>query len=235
MRLSRLTICAMAVCAAGCSGVQSTLSPGGRSAERVADLFWWMTGIGAVIWVAVIAIAAYAVAARDHPGRRRQAHILIYCGAGVPAVVLTVLLIYGLGMLPELIAPAPEGSLRITVLGEQWWWRVRYEPPGRPPFESANEVHLPVGEPVQFLLNSKDVIHSFWIPSLGGKMDMIPGRTNRLTLHPTRTGTYRGVCAEYCGTGHAHMAFQAIVVTRAEFDLWTERQSQSAITAEAQP
>lgn len=110
----------------------------------------------------------------------------------------------------------------------QWWWRVRY--PGDETNEAAelaNEIRLPVGEPVQFLLQSEDVIHAFWIPSLGGKIDMIPGRTTRLTLTPTRTGTFRGACAEYCGESHAQMNFDVIVMERPEFNAWLEHQRQS--------
>jgi cytochrome c oxidase subunit 2 len=209
----------------GCSGVQSTLSPAGREAERIAALFWWMTGGAAVIWAAVIILAAYAARARPDIDRRRQARLLIMTGALLPAVVLGGLLIFGLGMLNDMIAPAPQGTLRISVYGEQWWWRMRYEPPGRQPFELANEVRLPAGEPVNFLLHSHNVIHSFWIPSLGGKVDLIPGRVNRLTLHPNRTGTFRGTCAEFCGIGHAQMAFDVFVMNGDEFQRWLEEQS----------
>jgi cytochrome c oxidase subunit II len=110
------------------------------------------------------------------------------------------------------------------VIGEQWWWRIRYEPAEGEPVELANEIRLPVGQPVEFELESPDVIHSFWIPPLGGKMDMIPGRTTRLLLHPTRTGTFRGACAEYCGTSHALMAFDVVVSEEAEFNGWLEQQ-----------
>jgi cytochrome c oxidase subunit II len=215
---------------AACSGPQSTLDPGGRSAEQISTLFWWMTAGGAVIWVGVLGMAFYAVRANPDVDRRRTAHLWIVGGAVTPAVVLGGLLIYGLGILPAAIAPAPEGSLRIEVYGEQWWWRVRYQPPGRQSFDVANEIRLPVGEPVQFLLHSKDVIHSFWIPSLGGKMDMIPGRVNRLSLHPTRIGHFRGACAEYCGKAHAQMAFEAVVTSRSDFDRWVAQQSEPAPT-----
>jgi len=149
----------------------------------------------------------------------------------LPAVVLVVLLVYGLSLLAERTAPAPVNALRISVSGERWWWRIRYEPQGGQPFEVANEVRLPVNEPVEFRLHSNNVIHSFWIPALGGKMDMIPGRVNRLVLYPTRTGRFRGVCAEYCGAGHANMAFDAIVLERREFDQWLRKQSAPATTA----
>ncbi|MBA3246611.1 MAG: cytochrome B, partial [Pyrinomonadaceae bacterium] len=173
----RLMVLTGALLVAGCSGVQSALSPAGREAERIADLFWWMTAGAAVVWLAVIALAIYAVRARPESRKQRRDSLLIIGGGVVvPTVTLTVLLVYGLAMLPPLLAPAPAGSLQIAVSGEQWWWRVRYQPPGGEAFTLANEIRLPVGEPVQFRLDSPDVIHSFWIPSLGGKMDMIPGR-----------------------------------------------------------
>lgn len=143
-------------------------------------------------------------------------------------VVLAGLLSYGLRVLARTTAPAPPGTLQISVQGKQWWWRVRYLMPGAPPFELANEIHLPVGEPVEFLLESDNVIHSFWIPALGGKMDLIPGRVNRLVLRPTRVGVFQGVCAEFCGKSHAKMAFQAIVVARPDFDAWVANQRQYA-------
>lgn len=179
-----------------------------------------MAGGTVIVWLAVVALAAYARSAEGGPHREGQANTLILCGAIAPAVVLAGLLMYGLSMIPELTARAPEGSLRIHVYGERWWWRIRYEPQDRPAFEIANEVRLPVGEPVEFLLHSYNVIHSFWIPSLGGKMDLIPGRVNRLTLYPTRVGTFRGACAEYCGIAHARMSFMAIVTSRDEFERW---------------
>jgi cytochrome c oxidase subunit 2 len=187
-----------------------------------------MTGGAAFIWLAVVLLAIYAVRTAPTEYGERKAHKLILVGAIAPAVVLCALLIYGLGMLRDAIAPAPPNSLRISVVGEQWWWRVRYEPPGRQPFELANRVMLPLGEPVEFRLHSRDVIHSFWIPSLAGKMDMIPGRVNRLSILPTKTGLFRGVCAEYCGRSHANMAFQAVVLPREEFSRWLEQESQSS-------
>jgi len=212
----------------GCSGIQSTLAPAGREAERIANLFWWMVGGAGVVWLSVVILALYAGRARPNGDRGRQANRLILIGALAPTLVLGGLLIFGLSILPDMLAPAPEGSLRISVHGEQWWWRMRYEPPGRQPFELANEVRLPVGEPVEFLLHSNNVIHSFWIPSLGGKVDLIPGRVNRLVLRPTKTGRFRGACAEYCGMGHAHMAFDAFVLGREEFQHWLEQQSEPA-------
>jgi cytochrome c oxidase subunit 2 len=221
---------------AGCQGVQSALEPAGHEAVRIASLFWWMTGGAVVIWLAVIALALYAVRAQPERFNRRRARLFIVGGgAVVPTIVLTALLVYGLAMLPELITPAPPGSLKIFVSGEQWWWRVRYQIPGLPEgqtVELANEVRLPVNQPVQFQLDSPDVIHSFWIPSLAGKMDMIPGRVTHLAFKPTRTGVFRGACAEYCGASHALMSFSVEVLEQAEFDAWLARQTLPAQVAD---
>jgi cytochrome c oxidase subunit 2 len=213
----------------GCGGVQSTLAPAGREAEQIADLFWWMTAGSVIVWLVVIGLTVYAVrAGSEARNQRRDRLLIIGGGAVVPTVVLTVLLVYGLYPIPALLAPAPEGSLKIIVSGEQWWWRVRYFPPGGQAFELANEIRLPVGEPVQFQLDSPDVIHSFWIPSLAGKMDMIPGRVTYLALQPTIIGTYRGACAEYCGTSHALMNFYVEVMRKEDFSTWLAQQSQGS-------
>jgi cytochrome c oxidase subunit 2 len=194
-----------------------------------------MAGGSLVIWALVVWLAFSAIRGRVAEQTERQARLYIIGGGAVlPTVVLAALLIYGLGMMPALLAPAPEGSLKIQVTGEQWWWRIRYVPPEGEPVVLANELRLPVGEPVSLELDSPDVIHSLWIPSLGGKMDMIPGRRTRLVLHPTRTGTFRGACAEYCGESHALMAFEVVVMERAEFDQWLAQQ-RSPAAASADP
>jgi cytochrome c oxidase subunit 2 len=194
-----------------------------------------MAASATVIWAAVVGLTIHAARARAEPHSRREATWLIIGGGAVlPTVVLAVLLACGVSMLPDLLAPAPEGSLRIAVSGEQWWWRVRYLPPGGEPIELANEIRLPVGEPVQFELESPDVIHSFWIPSLGGKMDMIPGRRTRLALQPTRTGRFRGACAEYCGASHAFMGFLVVVEEKEDFARWLAQQA-TAATPPADP
>ncbi len=229
LRWAGLMLAAAACVLSGCSGPQSSLDPAGRGAERIAGLFWWMTGGAVVVWLGVAWLAWSAIrgGAADFTARRARLYI-IGGGAVVPTVVLTGLLVYGLGMMPELLQPAPAGSLRVTVIGEQWWWRVRYQFPDGRTVELANEVRLPVDRPVEFQLESPDVIHAFWIPALGGKMDMIPGRTTRLLLHPTRTGRFRGVCAEYCGASHALMAFPVMVVPAEEFSAWLEGQERPA-------
>ena len=214
----------------GCEGAQSSLDPAGHGAEKIADLFWWMAGGAAMIWTAVIGLALYSMYVAPGRQSRHASWLIIGGGALVPTVVLAILLVYGLAMMPAMLAPAPDGSLKISVTGEQWWWRVQYSSATGESIALANEIRLPVGEPVEFHLASADVIHSFWIPSLGGKVDMIPGRQTRLKLEPTRTGVFRGACAEYCGGSHALMAFYVVVTERDEFDAWLERQAQPAQT-----
>jgi cytochrome c oxidase subunit 2 len=218
-----------ALLAAGCAGPQSALAPAGRSAEVIASLFWWMAAGAVVLWVAVVALAAVAIYRPSGALSRRQAGMLILGGGiALPLVVLTALLVATLPLLPPLVAPAPAGSLQVAVTGEQWWWRVRYRTPAGAAVDLANELRLPVGEPVEVRLASADVIHSFWIPSLAGKMDMIPGRVTRLVLEPTRAGVFHGACAEYCGIAHALMSFRVVVEERDRFARWLARQAEAA-------
>ncbi|WP_231933006.1 cytochrome c oxidase subunit II [Botrimarina mediterranea] len=220
---------AVVVCG-GCQGPQSALSPAGEGAEQIAALFWAMAIGAGMIWLIVIGLAVYVLRIAPYPHDTRSSRQwVIGGGVVVPTLLLTILLMFGLAILPALVRPAPGGSLHVEAVGVRWWWRIIYPTPDGGSFELANEVRLPAGEPVQFDLRSADVIHGFWIPSLGGKVDMIPGRQTRLTLWPTTVGTYRGVCAEYCGASHAKMAFDVVVMPRAEFDTWLRQQAQDAV------
>jgi len=208
---------------------QSALDTAGEGAKQIADLFYVMLSVGVLIWLVVIGLMIYAILyPGQHDAKKTQ---LLVIGGGVvfPTIVLAALLTYGLSILPELQRPAPAGSQVVEVVGVRWWWRVRYRLPDGGTVETANEIHLPADEAAEFKLTSEDVIHSFWIPSLGGKMDMIPGRENRLKLFPTKVGVYRGVCAEFCGAAHAQMSFDVVVRSRADFDRWLTDQTQDAI------
>jgi cytochrome c oxidase subunit 2 len=128
-------------------------------------------------------------------------------------------------------APAPyQRAVNITVTANQWWWDIRYDFADNPSkaVHTANELHLPLGMPARVTLKANDVIHSFWIPNLAGKQDLIPGRINDLTLVPNRTGHFRGQCAEFCGIQHAHMALDVTVESRADFARWLAAQNQPA-------
>jgi cytochrome c oxidase subunit 2 len=199
------------------------LDSAGSGAAQTAELFWIMMIGAAVIWVLVIGIAIYAVRGRAHGPRAGQT-LIIGGGVIVPVIVLAALLTKGLAMMPGM-RPA-EGGLRVEVVGEQFWWRVRYWPPGATtPIESANEVRLPLGERTELTLVANDVIHSFWVPSIAGKRDMIPGRVNRLVIEPTETGTFRGQCAEFCGASHALMALAAVVMEADAFARWLDAEA----------
>jgi cytochrome c oxidase subunit II len=214
----------------GCHGVQSALDPAGIDADRLLTLSWVLFGGGAAIFFGVTALLLYAIAAP--PERRRWLgtwRTVIAGGLIFPIVTLTALLVYGLVMLRLTNAADPAGALRIEVVGEQYWWRVHYPAEGgAPAFTTANEFHIPIGRPVQVLLTSADVIHSFWIPNFMGKVDMIPGRRNALSFTVGRPGVYRGQCAEFCGDQHARMAFDVLALEQGAFEAWRTAQARPA-------
>lgn len=217
----------------GCAGVQSALDPAGLEAREVARLFWVMLVGAAVVWTVVIGVAIYATRVRPEPHEDAVGHrLILWGGVAFPTVVLAGLLVFGLGMMPKLREPG-EG-LRIDVSGEQFWWRVTYRPKEGEPVVSANEIAIPVGERVEFALSSPDVIHSFWIPALGGKVDMIPGRVNRLVLKAEKPGVYRGACTEFCGASHALMAFDVRAMEKPDFEAWLRKQPGAPASAKGQ-
>lgn len=209
------------------AGAQSALDPAGPNAAAIARLSWIMFGGGVLVLALVMALTALAL----RRGRSRiiatQAAV-IAGGIALPVVVLTALLVYGLVLARDIVAQPGPGALSVHVVGEQFWWRVHYEAANGERIETANEIHIPVGRPVQFTLTTADVIHSFWIPKLGGKLDMIPGQTNRLVLQADRAGVYRGQCTEYCGAAHALMAFDVVAQPVEEFDAWLAGQGRPA-------
>lgn len=220
-------VCAVGT-AAGCTGRASALHPAGSPADDIAALFWWMAAGSAIVWLLVVVLALAAARAEPGDHREAQAKRLIIAGAALPTVVLAGLLAYGLTLLPRTLPPPFEPALRVWIHGEQWWWRVRYDTGAGMPFVLANEIRLPVGRPVEFLLQSDNVVHSFWVPALGGKMDLIPGRTNRLVLRPSTVGRFAGMCAEFCGRAHARMRFEVAVLPVDEFDAWVALQARVA-------
>lgn len=213
---------------AGCSGRQSVLVPAGRDAEVLATLFWWMLGGAVVLWIVMNGLLVYVTRARARTVSPRTAEGFIIGGGIVfPTVVLAGLLSYALAEMPR---QRDLGSgLTVRIVGESWWWRVEYLRDGADtPVVSANELRLPSGSRSEIKLAANGVIHSFWIPALGGKTDMIPGRETRMSLEPTQPGTYRGQCTEFCGLSHALMALNAVVMDPEAFDAWLDAQSRAA-------
>jgi cytochrome c oxidase subunit 2 len=201
--------------------VHSVLDPQGPAAAAVAEIAWILFIGGGAIFLLVLILGVQAIVAP----RRWLASQAFIVGGGIvfPVVVLSILLVY---VLWGHSSSNTEPALRIEVVGEQWWWRVRY-----PGFETANEIRIPAGQPVELVLRSADVIHSFWIPSLAGKVDMIPGRSTRLRLSADREGMFRGQCAEYCGGPHAQMALYVIAETPERFAAWLEAQRRPAASS----
>jgi cytochrome c oxidase subunit 2 len=153
----------------------------------------------------------------------------ISIGLSISAVPLLVTLVWTMVALAKVSGPPANPGLTLDVTGRQWWWDVRYDAaePDQS-FSTANEIHIPVGVPVLVRLHGADVIHSFWVPKLSGKTDTIPGQTNLTWLEASEPGRYRGQCTEYCGFQHAHMAFEVVAESQADFDRWREHQVQPA-------
>lgn len=233
----------MATLLAGCGGAQSALAPAGLEGERVAALIGWLATGGGLIWAVVVGASVAAVRRRAAMSEPSARQLIVVGGVLFPTVVLAVLLYYGLYLMSELRqGPAQR---QVAISGERFWWRIRYldgmagapaaadSPPSAPSgpalFETANELRLPVGEITELLLTSPDVIHSFWVPALAGKMDLVPGHVTRLYVQPTRVGRYRGSCAEFCGAGHALMGMEVVVMERAAFDAWLAAQQRPSV------
>lgn len=210
----------------GCGGMQSALNPHGPVARTLAETWWVMLAGGSVVLLLVTLLTLYAVIRRPEARRQVDGNTLIALGGvALPLVTLTALLIYGVHVGDRVQRPLPD-ALRVQIIGHQWWWEVRYPDYGNA--ITANEIHIPAGQPIRIELISADVIHSFWAPTLAGKIDLLPGQHNRLWLQADEPGVYRGQCAEFCGAQHAHMAFLVIAQPEADFHAWLARQQQPA-------
>lgn len=216
------------------SANQSVLNAAtGSAAELLGQLGAVLYGGAAAIFLVVMALAIYSTFAK---GRRIHASRWIIGGGLVfPVIVLSALLVYSLEIGNEIEEPGSAAAgqhsapIRIEVVGRQWWWEVRYHRPGAAPaVVLANEIHVPIDRTIELILSTADVIHSFWVPALAGKVDMVPGRTTHLRLRSSEAGTFRGQCAEYCGGQHAWMALFVIVEGEEQFEAWLARQARSA-------
>ncbi|WP_420473737.1 cytochrome c oxidase subunit II [Noviherbaspirillum sp. ST9] len=212
------------------ANIQSALHPEGKDAIAIAGIGGVMFVAGAAIFVGVMLLVSLAmfgpVSVRTWLRSRR---LVVIGGVAFPVIVLTALLIYAMIVSASLVRASEAPDLRIEVVGETWWWRVRYlDASGKPVMETANEIRMPAGRLVELELTTADVIHSFWVPNLAGKTDMIPGHVNRQRLFVSTPGIFRGQCAEYCGAQHANMAFDVAVMPPEDFDAWLAAQQQPA-------
>lgn len=225
------------------SALQSALEPRGREATLLGELGAVLFVGGTVVFALVVAVLLVALVARkksveeqsgSHAAHSPVKRWAVGIAAGLTALCLVGLLIYEYALIRELTSKPPDDALRVRIVARQWWWEIEYlEPDGRVALRTANELHVPVGRPVAVTLESRDVIHSFWVPSLQGKVDVIPGRTNHVVFRADHAGTYRGQCAEFCGLQHANMAFYVMAEPPERFEAWLARQRRPALALDA--
>src|SRR3954465_269878 len=224
-----------------CSGVQSALDPQGPQAAHLARLFWTFTIVCAAVWFAVMLVLLLGLVRRRPAGPdplrldpRTERRSLVVVGGAVVATLLTIVALTALSYLSQRQLFARERpAVTVKVTGQQWWWDVRYESdvPDRT-VTTANEIYVPVGAPVTVKLAATDVIHSFWVPSLFGKQDLIPGQDNEIQFKPTRPGVYRGQGAEFCGWQQAHMGLLVVALPPPLFQQWMSLQRAPAAPPE---
>jgi cytochrome c oxidase subunit II len=239
----------------GCSAVQSTFKSHGPAAESIASLSWLMTIIFIVVTLVMWALIAWGFVKRrgtltehapiDSGGG--QAWIAIG-GLAVPLLVLTVIFILGLRLLAAFPIHGMNGPMGVAmqanmpgmkpdilITGHQWWWEVQYLEGGPDKqFTTANEIHIPANRSVNIELRSADVMHSFWVPSLHGKVDLIPGLPNYIRIEASNPGQYEGQCAEYCGAQHAHMRLLVVAQEPEKYSAWLEQQTKPAAEPQSQ-
>lgn len=210
------------------------MEPASPPARTIAQLGWLFFILGTIIFVAVMAYLLYALLRSRQSETRSPAGtwVVIIAGMIIPGIILTVLFIFNTNALGQVAAPnEADTELVIEITGNQWWWEVTYP---EQQFETANEIHIPVGRPVLLHLRSQDVIHSFWVPDLHGKRDLIPGQDNEFWIQADEPGVYLGLCAEYCGTQHAKMQFYVIAEEEADFNDWIAQMQQPAPAPESE-
>jgi len=228
---------AAALALTGCGASPTYLRGSGYVADRLATLGWVLLAIAAAVVVVIGLLVLAAVLRRRPPASTDRMSSagglswIVIGGIVVPAVILLGSMVYSLRVLAATDRPEAKPALAIQVIGHRWWWEVRY--PGSSPqetFTTANEIHVPVGLPVQLELTAADVIHSFWIPQLAGKTDLIPGQRNVAWIEADTAGRYWGHCGEYCGLQHANMMMAVVAEAPAEFSRWLEAQRRPAPT-----
>ena len=203
--------------------LQSALHPAGPDAAVIAQLTWVLFIGGTLLFIGVMVLCAMSLR-----GGRPVRPMVWIVGGGVllPLVLLSALLVFGTWRSAQLSKPTSQHAIKISVIARMWWWEVRYtDPAGGQDIVLANEIRVPLGQPVYLGLSSADVIHSFWVPALAGKVDMVPGRVHGMTLQADRAGVYRAQCAEYCGEQHARMALHVVAQSPSEFSAWLAAQA----------
>jgi cytochrome c oxidase subunit II len=221
------------------TGLHSALQPLGAHAQHI-DVMWqtmlWVCGLMYVLVLVFLALALWRRReqenSRNREGSRGQKRfsVLLAIWTGLIATCLFALTLTSFLTDRALARSGAEPQVALQITANQWWWEVEYaDPDPSLNVRTANEIHLPVNASVHIQLASNDVIHSFWVPNLHGKRDLIPGRSNEIRLQPRQVGTFRGECAEFCGVQHAKMAFDVIVESEQDFRAWRDRQVSDAV------
>ena len=216
----------------------AALDPKGPEAAAVSGLIWSFTELCAIIWVLVVAALLIGITwrhkdrpdpAEASPLAERRVSWIVSSLAVVTGLIVISLTVISFAAQQRIFGEA-NPAVNIDVIGHQWWWEVRYsDPDPSRTVVTANELHIPVGQLVHLKLTSVDVIHSFWVPSLMGKADLVPGRTNELSFTADKAGVYTGSCAEFCGLQHTHMGIRVFADAPAAFDQWKARQVSAAL------
>jgi len=229
---------ALSIASSGCSGIQSALDPAGPQAAHIESLWWLMVWVSAAVLLLVTLATLYAVShgrqargldaepeATPDPVAERKRALIVAIPVGMTIVTLFGLQVASFTTDRTLASLSTDNAVVIDVIGHQWWWEVQYvETTPSLRVTTANEIHIPVGQPVVLRLQSNDVIHSFWAPNLAGKKDLIPGHETTFSFKADRAGVFRGQCAEYCGYQHANMGFLVIAEPPEQFYAWLKKQ-----------
>jgi cytochrome c oxidase subunit 2 len=242
VRIPLVLASAAALADAGCTGSdrQSALDPAGVQAERIHGIWYLYLWVTAAVYLAVMAVLVAAVVRRSRAGSDRpitapplhkelRKGLVVTAATVVTALILFVFLVGDFLTGRRIDSLARDNALTVRITGHQWWWEVRYDDavPSNV-VTTANEIHLPRGRAIRFELEAADVIHSFWVPNLHGKTDMIPGHTSVTFLRADRTGEFWGQCAEFCGHQHANMRLQVVVHEPADYEKWLSHQRKPA-------
>jgi cytochrome c oxidase subunit 2 len=223
-----LVAVAAVLAACGNDRSPSMLNPQGNEARQLAGVWWLMFGLAAGVYVVVAGLILFAIVRNRRggaPTSRLNDHAFVVVGGlVVPVAILMLLATVTVRTTTEVRQPE-RGALRVLVRAHDWWWEVRYPGTG---IVTANEIHVPVGRQVAVTIRTADVIHSFWVPQLAGKLDAIPGQDNILRFTAERAGVYRGECAEFCGIQHANMNFLVIAEDATRFGQWQQTEAQGA-------